>query len=117
MSRNKILPVILIMFVLALLSQLCFGIEKGKRNPFIPLVTPEGRLLQLEAEEEGNEEELRLEGIMYDKGGLSYAIVNAEVVKIGDWAGGYRVLRIEKNKVIFIIDNQIKEVELKKEEQ
>jgi type IV pilus assembly protein PilO len=87
---------------------------KSKRDPFIPLVTSDGRLLKLDQEE--GAKGLSLEGIIYDDHGLSYAIVNAEVVKIGDKCGDYQVLKIQKNKVIFIKEGQPTEIELKKEE-
>lgn len=86
---------------------------KGKHDPFIPLVTPDGRLLKLEQEE--GTAGLSLEGIIYDKNGLSYAVVNGEVVRIGDEVGGYQVLKIEENKVIFIKEGRAQEVEFKKE--
>jgi len=89
--------------------------SKGKRNPFIPLVAPDGRLLKFD-ENEKESGNLALEGIIYDKSGQSYAIVNAQIVRIGDEVGGYQVLKIEKNKVIFVKDGQPKEVELKEEE-
>ncbi|MBI4972857.1 MAG: hypothetical protein HZA27_02020 [Candidatus Omnitrophica bacterium] len=88
--------------------------SKGKRNPFIPLVTADGRLLKLDTE--SSLSDLLLEGIIYDKMGISYAIVNGSVVKIGDSVGDYQVLKIEENKVIFIKEGQPTEVELKKEE-
>ena len=87
---------------------------KGKRDPFIPLVTPDGRLLKLEPEE--GAAELSLEGIIYDKNGLSYAVVNGEVVRIGEMVSGYQVLKIEDRKVVFIKEGQTQEIELKKEE-
>jgi len=87
--------------------------DQGKRNPFIPLVTSSGRIINLDQE---SDSELRLDGIIYDGRGLSYAIVNQEVVRIGDWAGNYQVLKIEKNKVTFLKNGEPKEVELKKEE-
>ena len=86
---------------------------KGKRNPFIPLVTSDGRLIKLEARETTGG--FALEGIIYDKISMSYAIVNGAVVKVGDMVGDYQVLKIEENKVIFIKDSQPFEVELKKE--
>lgn len=98
----------------------CFAQEqflydaKGKRDPFIPLVTPDGRLLKLEQEE--GVAGLLLEGIIYDKNGTSCAIVNSEIVRIGDKVGEFQVLKIEEKKVIFIKEGQIIEVELKKEE-
>lgn len=88
--------------------------SKGRRNPFIPLITSDGRLLKLEQEE--GTEGLLLEGIIYDEHSLSYAIVNAEVVKVGDSVGDYQVLKILKNKVIFIKDGSLLEIELKEEE-
>jgi len=90
--------------------------SKNKRNPFIALVTPDGRLLTLDKEETG-ESPLTVEGIIFDKQGLSYAIVDQEVVKIGDVISGYQVLKIEKNKVIFIKEGQPLEVELKSGEE
>ena len=88
---------------------------KGKRNPFIPLVTPEGRLLKLDKQEATSAEGLAVEGIIYDKFGRSFAIVNANVVGIGDLVGDYQVLKIQENKVIFIKDGEPLEIELTKE--
>lgn len=90
--------------------------SKGKHDPFIPLVTADGRLIKLE-DQTGQEKTLSLEGIIYDKNGLSYALVNSEAVKVGDKVGDYQVLSIEKNKVIFIKEGKTQEIELKKEEQ
>jgi len=87
---------------------------KGKRNPFIPLVTPEGRLLKLDRDE--SKGDLAIDGIIYDKNGRSYAIVGGEVVGIGDLVNGYQVLKIEENRVILIKDGEATEVELKTED-
>lgn len=90
--------------------------DKGKRNPFIPLVTPQGRLLKLDKQDTASLQGLAIEGIIYDKFGRSFAIVNAEVVGVGDPVGEYQVLKIFENKVVFIKDGQPLEVELNKEE-
>ncbi len=91
---------------------------KGKRNPFIPLVTSEGRLLKLDKEESsGGIKELSIEGIIYDKQGRSYVLINGTVAGIGDIVGNYQVLKIEENRVIFIKEGQPVEVEFNKEEQ
>lgn len=87
---------------------------QGKRNPFIPLVTPDGRFLNLE--QEAAPEGLSLEGLIYDRYGRSYAVVNGAVVGVGDTVGDYQVLKVEKTRVIFIKDGEPKEIELKKEE-
>lgn len=85
---------------------------KGRRNPFIPLLTPQGRLLKLDKLEATSAEGLSVEGIIYDKFGRSFAIVNASVLGIGDIAGDYQVLKILENKVIFIKDGEPLEVDL-----
>ena len=89
---------------------------KGKRNPFIPLVTPEGRLLKLDKQEATSVDGLAVEGIIYDKFGRSFAIVNTNVVGIGDIVGDYQDLKIQQNKVIFIKDGEPLEIELTKED-
>jgi type II secretory pathway component PulC len=89
---------------------------KGKRNPFIPLVTSDGKILNLDSVETSNKG-LALEGIIYDKNGVSFAIVNGSVVKVGDVVGDTQVLKIEKNKVIFIKEGQTSEIELKEGEE
>ncbi|MFH1413651.1 MAG: hypothetical protein ABIG56_02265 [Candidatus Omnitrophota bacterium] len=85
----------------------------GKRNPFSPLVTSEGLLLKLDAPRSGTG--LYLEGIIFDENGKSYAIVNAEVVMVGDRVNDYQLLKIEKNKVFFSKEGQITEILLEKE--
>ncbi len=91
--------------------------SKGKRNPFIPLVSSEGRLLKLDKREAAaGSGDLSLEGVIYDKFGRSFAIVNSTVVGIGDSVGDYQVLKIYANKVIFIKDGEPLEVELIKRE-
>ena len=91
-------------------------VSEDKRNPFIPLVTSDGKLLKLDVESE-NRKGLILEGIIYDKAGISYAIINSKVVKVGDQLGDEQVLKIEHNKVILIKNGQTSEIELKKGEE
>jgi hypothetical protein len=82
------------------------------RNPFLPLVTPDGRLVKLAVPK--GETVLTVEGIIYDKNASSFAIVNGTVVKIGDTIEECRVLKIEENKVVFIKEGKSLEVEMKK---
>jgi hypothetical protein len=89
----------------------------GKRDPFIPLITADGRFVQLERTPEEEEASLlKVEGIIYDKYGLSFAVVDGSVVKVGDVISDYQVLRVEEDKVFFIREGQIKEVLLQKED-
>jgi hypothetical protein len=115
MSKNKSL--LIIVFLLGykmLFAQEQFTYDaQGKRDPFIPLVTPDGRLINLDTQPV--KDSLNLEGIIYDQQGVSYAIVNGMVVKIGDAIDGYQVLKIESNKIIFIKDGNPFSMELKEE--
>jgi hypothetical protein len=127
MSKNKkqelLIRFLVCGIMILLFANLCLAQEEslydpaGKRDPFIPLVTPDGRFQRLEAEEESKkkETELKLNGIIYDKYGISYAIVNDNVVKTGDSIQDYRVLKIEEKKVTFIREGQTTEISIKKE--
>lgn len=119
MLKNKILFIsVFLIFasIMCVAGQERYAYDaKGKRDPFIALVTADGRFLKLDTEEV-SKGDLTLEGIIYDKNGMSYAIVNSAVVKIGDTVDDSQVLKIEKNKVIFVKDGNTFEVELKKEE-
>ncbi len=88
--------------------------EQGKRDPFIALVTPDGRLLNLEPT--GSNAKIVVKGIIYDGSGRCYALINEEVVSIGDFILGYTVFKIEENKVILLKDNKPVEYILEKEE-
>jgi hypothetical protein len=107
----------LLLFAASFALEDSFYDSRGKRDPFIPLVTPDGRFQKLEADEESQkkETELKLNGIIYDKYGISYAIVNDMVVKTGDVVEDYKVLKIEEKKVSFIKEGQITEISIKKE--
>ncbi|MCX5705585.1 MAG: hypothetical protein NTZ92_05985 [Candidatus Omnitrophica bacterium] len=116
--RVSIISAVMLMF---LMSCVVFAEEqqfvydsKSKRNPFIPLVTEDGRLVKLD-NIEVPKGDVFVEGIIFDKKGRSYAIVNGTVVGIGDAIAGYEVLKIENNKVLFIKDGQIKEFIMHKE--
>lgn len=86
---------------------------QGRRDPFIPLVTSDGRLLKLDAKE--TKGQLTIEGIIYDEKGISYAIVNNVIVKIGDNIEGYQVLKIEADRISFIKEGNVSELKLLKE--
>jgi hypothetical protein len=92
-----------------------------RRDPFVQLVSSDGRFVQIEPvrkdeEAESSESALRIEGIIYDKFGLSYALVNGSVVKVGEFVNDFQVLKIEPDKVVFIKEGQPLDVFLQKEE-
>lgn len=88
---------------------------QGKRNPFAPLMTSEGGLLNVD--KEVSKGDLSLEGVLFDKSGPSYAIVNGLVLEAGNQVDGYLVSRIEEDRVVFVKDEQTKEITLKEEEE
>lgn len=71
---------------------------QDRRDPFVPLISGDGRLLSFNKE---TQQELEVNGIIYDKQGASYAIVNSTVVRAGESIGEYKVLKIEEGKVVF----------------
>jgi hypothetical protein len=88
--------------------------DKGKRDPFISLVTPDGRIINFEPQ--GAESKIILGGIIYDPAGNSYAIINNEVVGVNDFILGHVVAKIEPNRVILLENNQAVEYKLNKDE-
>lgn len=84
----------------------------GKRDPFISQATglaPGGHQI--------GHSELRLEGVIIDQKGASYAIVNSEIVKEGDLFEGYRLKRIESNRVFFEKEGDTFEVVLHQDDE
>jgi hypothetical protein len=89
---------------------------QGRRDPFFVLVTPDGRIIEPPESKERTEGLPRLEGLMYDAKGISYAVMDGEVFRAGDMAGDYQIIRIDSNKVIMQKADRVFEVELKKED-
>lgn len=118
MLRNKLLFIAVFAAWTLAFAQADFVYQsKGKRNPFIPLVSKDGRLMKLEKEEGGKQSDLLVDGLIYDKHGVSYALVNGRVVGTGDYAGEYRVLKISKDRIAFLKDDQIREVSINTKEE
>ncbi len=114
MLKNSFCILLILVFTSCAFAQGEFIYDaKGKRNPFIPLVTPEGQLIKLQEDEKKSE--LSLKGIIYDKSGASFAIINDEVIKTGDNFLGYQIIKIEERKVILNKDGVPQELELPKE--
>ncbi|PIQ89011.1 MAG: hypothetical protein COV72_05050 [Candidatus Omnitrophica bacterium CG11_big_fil_rev_8_21_14_0_20_42_13] len=86
---------------------------QGKRDPFIPLVTPEGLIRSFE--DEADKSGFYLEGIIYDYSGESLAIINGEIVKKGEIVAGMEILDIEKDKVVVLQNGERREVLLREE--
>lgn len=86
----------------------------GKRNPFIALITSDGRLLNLDTVV--TEIGLVLEGVIFDQEGESFALINGKVFKVGDTIDDYTILDIDKGTVNLLKAGQLYVLETKKEE-
>lgn len=81
--------------------------SKGKRNPFIPLMTEKTKLTAAGLENVQTVDDIVLEGIFWDAYGESIAILNGVIMKEGQQVGSVKVKDIrEKGVTLFI--NEIK---------
>ena len=88
--------------------------SKGKRDPFIPLVTSEVRTsLGLRVVE--TIEDIKLEGVIFDPFGKSMAVLNGEVVKEGDKIYNVEIVKIYNDAISIKIYDQPHTVNLVKE--
>ncbi|HAZ09900.1 MAG: hypothetical protein A2047_00825 [Omnitrophica bacterium GWA2_41_15] len=87
---------------------------KGKRDPFIPLISESGGYAS-DAYEASAAEDIRLEGIVWDEVKGSIAIINGEIVKEGDVMGSIKILKINKDSVIFDVGGENVKIDLNKE--
>jgi len=72
--------------------------DKGRRNPFLPLVDKDGRYL-LEADVVYSSDELNLSGILWDPQGRSSCLINDQVARIGESIYGFTIKNITKDSV------------------
>lgn len=86
---------------------------QGQRDPFRPLITPAGYLINLEPE---TDEALHLEGIMFDPKGDSIAVINGELLRVGESLAEAVVIDIGPEKVTVMRNNETLELELRREE-
>lgn len=92
-----------------------FKYDSGnKRDPFVPLVSKDGTHVP-DAYGIKGIRDIRLEGIVWEQGGSSIAIINGEIVKPGDEIGLVKVLRIDDNAVVLGIDGEEVRVGLEQE--
>ena len=75
-----------------------FVYKKNKRDPFLPLVTEDGKLLQ--AFGGVALEDVYLEGIIWDPEGGSIAMINGMILRQGETLGDFKILKIQKDQVV-----------------
>lgn len=87
--------------------------SQGKRDPFVALVSKEGRFVmpvstQAEKKEDQktNITDLNLQGIMYDTSGTSIVVINGELLKTGESLGPVTIKEITQNYVAVVMENK-----------
>ena len=104
MKRFWVLTVLFIslallpLFVVSYAEDEPFVYQRSGRDPFLPWVTPEGKLIRWEGTF-GNLEDVVLEGIIWDHKGDSVAMMNGRILRRGDRIGRFEIGTITKDEV------------------
>ena len=80
--------------------------SNGKRDPFVPLITPEGQRIYPPGTDEGGVANLMLQGIVFEPQGESYAVINGRIVREGEEVDGVKVLKIAPSAVVIQSEGQ-----------
>jgi len=88
--------------------------DEGRRDPFWPLVSSSGVILNYDSEFLITD--LALEGIMAGEDGENYAIINGRILKVSDAIGQFIVEAIDDDRIVLKKGRQKFELKLKKEE-
>lgn len=84
--------------------------SKGKRNPFVPLLLPDGQRVTPPPDEEGvgppGLGSVSLQGVVYDPSGDSYVILSGRLLRENEEWEGIRILKIEANAVMIWKDGE-----------
>jgi len=83
--------------------------SRGKRDPFVPLVTSDGRRIHppgLDEAEEVSVAGLSLQGIVFDQKTESVAVINGRIVREGEEVDGMKVLKIRPTSVTMLVEGQ-----------
>lgn len=101
---SSILIIGLLLVSLIFIQQKLFGAEeyrydsKGKRDPFIPLITSEvSTAIGLQSVE--TIDDIKFEGVIFDPSGKSVAVLNGEIVKEGDKVSNIEIVKIYSNAI------------------
>jgi hypothetical protein len=79
--------------------------DAGRRDPFYPLIGTDGRIL-VAHNTTAKIGDLQLEGILWDEGGNSLAIINNQILAKGETIGAFKIIEITKVKVVLSKDNK-----------
>lgn len=123
--KNNAMIILVILSILIPVS-VVFGEEEPKkeagftytinntREPFMPLVSADGTIVNLEPQ--SDIADIHLEGIIFDPGGKSYAVINGNVIAENDLVGNFKLKEIKKDKIILQNGENTHIIELIKED-
>ena len=97
-------------FSLAFAAEISYD-SAGRRDPFIPLIGPNGILTQRSAAQS----DLKIEGIIYDPPQGSLVLANGEFYKQGDRIGDATVISIFQDRVILSQSDEEKTIWIREE--
>ncbi|MFH1782656.1 MAG: general secretion pathway protein GspB [Candidatus Omnitrophota bacterium] len=100
--------------MLFIISKDASSLDNKKRDPFVPLVAGGGRYVS-DAYAVNDIKDIRLEGIVWE-GDSSLAIINGEIIKEGDSVGSVKILKIDKDSVVFDVGGEEVRVKLIEDE-
>ena len=89
--------------------------SKGKRDPFVPLITGTVIKYSLGLQAIETIEDIILEGIILDPHGESIAVLNGEIVKEGDRAYNIEIVKIYYNAVTIKLNEKVHTINLVEE--
>ena len=88
--------------------------NNGKRDPFWPLVSPSGALINYD--QDLSVSDMDLEGVMLEKDGRNVAIINGTIIKVNEKVGLFTVISINADGVV-LKKGQEKTVSLKRKKE
>ena len=108
-QRSLVLFLVLLTFCGALQAEEIVYDSGRRRDPFVPL---KGEDVSSSASSSG----VKLEGIIYDPGDRSMAILNGKTYQTGESAGDAKVVKIQKDHVVISIGGEEKVLWIRAEE-
>ncbi len=81
--------------------------DKGRRNPFVPLVDKTGHYLSsIVGSQQLSVDVVKISGVLWDPQGRSSVLINDQVVGIGQAIYGFKVLEINQDSVKLLKDDK-----------
>ncbi len=90
--------------------------KKGARDPFVPLITGEIEMIRGLSDVQSIDD-ITLEGILWDPGGGSVAVLNGHLLSENQRVGTVMIQKIEEKRVILSINDERHELLLLKKKE